>query len=57
MAKKTRVDKERKEEEGEEIYHDVIGEERRVEESSRIKEKGDIQKKVERSVNVQNFQA
>ena len=53
MAKKTRADKgEEEEEEGEEIYHDEIGEERRAEESLGIEENGDIRKKVERINNV-----
>ena len=56
MTKKTRDDKEEEQEEGKEIYHDAIGEERRAEGNSGIEENGNIRKKVERSDNVLNLE-
>ena len=56
MTKKTRVEDGEEEEEGEEIYHDAIGEEGRTEENSGIEENLNIRKKVEENDTVRNLE-
>ena len=48
--------KKKEEEEGEEVYHDAIGDERRDKVSSGIKENEDAQKKVEKKNDVRSLE-
>ena len=56
VTNKTGDDEGEEEAEGEEIYHDAIGEEGRTKESSGINENEDAQKKVEKNNDVRSLE-